>query len=251
MCELIEREVINRCCVYDTNRSIIAEIKQTLNSEGLGGKISKKENLTRRSQRKRTSVKNEGVPIKTYADLHLLSEDYKNYQNRPFLVLNSAIKDKNILIFMASNGYEILNNSSTWALDGTHRKTPAPFSQIYIIGGMQNSRFLPACYCLVPNHESVTYTIILNFLKDFVKESPKRFLLDFEIAMFKSILEVFGKVFITGCQFHFVQNIEKNIKKKGLMKICTDNPLIKNAIKMIYVLTTHVLSSWLYPFCMG
>ena len=168
-CELIEREVINRCCVYDTNRSIIAEIKQTLNSEGLGGKISKKENLTRRSQRKRTSVKNEGVPIKTYADLHLLSEDYKNYQNRPFLVLNSAIKDKNILIFMASNGYEILNNSSTWALDGTHRKTPAPFSQIYIIGGMQNSRFLPACYCLVPNHESVTYTIILNFLKDFVK----------------------------------------------------------------------------------
>ena len=48
-----------------------------------------------------------------------------------------------------------------------------------------------------------------EFFKDFVKESPKCFLLDFEIAMFKSIMEVFGKVFITGCQFHFVQNIEK------------------------------------------
>ena len=48
-----------------------------------------------------------------------------------------------------------------------------------------------------------------EFLKDLLKNLQNCFLLDFEIAMFKSIMEAFGKVFITGCQFHFVQNIEK------------------------------------------
>ena len=51
--------------------------------------------------------------------------------------------------------------------------------------------------------------------------------------MFKSIGKTFPNVKITGCLFHFFQNLEKNIKKKGLVTLRINNVHMKKAILVI------------------
>ena len=222
--EDIERSVINNNCENSTNRAIIAKIKERCNDESVSDKMSNIRNLTQRAQRKRTEVKSEGPRIRTFADLDLLPTEYTE-----FLVHC----EENVFIFMEKNGFEILNKCQTWCMDGTHSKCPTPFVQIYVIGGIFNRKMYPSVYCLLPNHESSSYDVILKYLKSCIENSPSRFILDFEIAMFKSIAKSFPTVKITGCVFHFFQNLEKNLKKKGLVTLRNNNEHVKKAILMI------------------
>ena len=124
-------------------------------------------------------------------------------------------------------------------MDGTHRKRPNPFKQIYVIGGCLNDRyFCPAAlFCLVPNHEAATYFIILQFLKENVNKVPKKIIIDFEQAMLKTIHTVYdGGVEITGCFFHFKTNILKNMKSKGSGVYFNSNEAAKQAVRLILCL---------------
>ena len=98
---------------------------------------------------------------------------------------------------------------------------------------MKDEHILPAVFCLLPDHSSETYSVVLNFLKNSISNSPDNFLLDFEVSVFKSIREVYGNVCISGCTFHLFQNLRKQARKKGCGGLFDTNEDAKTLLKMI------------------
>ena len=200
-------------------------------------KMSNIKNLKKRAQRVRAKVKNEGRVIKTFADLDHLPDNYKKLNDEPFLVKDKLLEEGRMLVFMASSGRTILQDSVIWAMDGTHEKTPNIFKQIYIVAGVyKDEHVLPAVFALLPSHDSNCYSELLSFLKGEFSKEPHRIIMDFEKAMLKSVQEIYPRTEITGCAFHFQQNIMKQIRKKGCMSHFNKDADLKKLVKMLYAL---------------
>jgi hypothetical protein len=80
----------------------------------------------------------------------------------------------------------------------------------------------PVIYAALPDKNTNTYDVFLNELVLYAKNNgislaPKSILIDFEMATYKAFLKNFPMADIKGCQFHFGQNIWRQIKKKGLV----------------------------------
>ena len=157
-----------------------------------------------------------GPYIKTYQDLQKLPLEFKSYRDDEFLLLEVITEDnKCIHIYGSKSGLHILQNSTQWAGDGTHRKCPKPFGQLYVIGAILEEHFMPSLYCLLPDHCFETYLIVFRFIKTKCSSVPSIFVIDFEQAVVLALKQVFPNLKITGCLFHFQQNLFRNILKKN------------------------------------
>jgi len=100
-------------------------------------------------------------------------------------------------------------------MDGTHPKVPAPFKQLYFIGTrVKDEHILPAVFCLLPDHSSETYSVVLNFLKNSISNSPDNFLLDFEVSVFKSIVKFMGMWVFQAALSTYSKTLESKPVKK-------------------------------------
>ncbi|CAF1192247.1 unnamed protein product [Adineta ricciae] len=77
-------------------------------------------------------------------------------------------------------------------------------------------------YDALPNKNFDTYDsflvqLIIYVQSDQITLAPQSILIDFEMAAYKAFLKNFPMANIKGCQFHFGQNIWRQIKKKGLV----------------------------------
>ena len=113
-------------------------------------------------------------------------------------------------------------------------KTPRPFKQVYIFGGFINNHFIPALYLLLPNHETATYKVVYQFLKTNITKVPKKIVMDFERTVLQTVDVVYeGTIGISGCHFHFKNSLEKQIRKKGCLKLFNDSEPFKYAVRML------------------
>ena len=64
----------------------------------------------------------------------------------------------------------------------------------------------------------------------------KKIMMDFETAERNAFEEVFPTVELTGCAFHFVHALAKNIRTKGLWKLYRDNRQFKHYIRKVMML---------------
>ena len=108
-----------------------------------------------------------GPSIKCYDDLAFLPEEFKFYNNELFLQFETKTKNNEyIQVYGMQSGLALLKNSPLWTIDGTRKKCPQPFSQIYVIGVIDSEHCLPALYCLLPNHSTECYEIVFNFITE-------------------------------------------------------------------------------------
>jgi hypothetical protein len=71
--------------------------------------------------------------------------------------------------------------------DGTFWTAPPPFTQIYLINALASTgRVLPACYCLLPNKDTESYSRMWESVKFSLSNnnqfSPDVLKVDFELA---------------------------------------------------------------------
>ncbi|CAF3421432.1 unnamed protein product [Rotaria sp. Silwood1] len=129
-----------------------------------------------------------------------------------------------ILTFSSLAAMKLLGNNEHWNADGTFRTAPRLFYQSFSIHVWDAYSMKSAIYAALPDKKENTYD---NFLQDVIlyannydiKLAPKTILIDFEVALYKSFSNSFPTAIIKGCQFHFSQNIWRQIKKKGLLKL--------------------------------
>ena len=107
-----------------------------------------------------------------------------------FLLLKDYVSENSedaLVVFMSPFGQQLLQSSKVWLSDGTFWSAPPPFKQIYLISGLATTgRVLPACYCLLPNKETETYTRMWDSIKHGLSSSgdfsPDVLKADFEMA---------------------------------------------------------------------
>jgi len=68
-----------------------------------------------------------------------------------FLLVNN--KESNILLFSCKSNLMFLSNVDTIFVDGTFKSCPSLFTQIFTVHGLQNGKYIPLLFCLLPDKE--------------------------------------------------------------------------------------------------
>ncbi|KAF0987998.1 LOW QUALITY PROTEIN: hypothetical protein HZS_7399, partial [Henneguya salminicola] len=91
---------------------------------------------------------------------------------------------------------------SNWYYDGPFKTCPLIFTQLYTIHVFISDKIIPVLYTLLPNKSTIIDDrIYAPFL------SPSRIIIDFEKSALRSIQTKFPDVTVSGCYFHFSQNL--------------------------------------------
>ena len=146
-------------------------------------------------------------------------------------VLSRTLTDKNFLFcsnvrsvfaFCSITSIQLMGATPHWNSDGTFRTAPRLFYQSYSIHVWDEFSMKPTVYAALPNKSFETYDSLLTQLIVYAQHNgvslaPTSILIDFEMAAYKAFSKNFPLASIKGCQFHFGQNIWRQIKKKGLV----------------------------------
>ncbi|CAF1254519.1 unnamed protein product [Rotaria sordida] len=116
-----------------------------------------------------------------------IPEEFKStIENKRFLFFDECrIRRERLLLFASDVQLDLLFNSSTIYMDGTYKKAPDHFTQIYIIHVVHFDICVPCVFGLLLNKKASTYKVIFNELKNAALQkgsvfSPKVIMTDFE-----------------------------------------------------------------------
>ncbi|CAF5027825.1 unnamed protein product [Rotaria sp. Silwood1] len=165
------------------------------------------------------SSKQPPIP-KTLASIDVPYSLTRTLMGQNFLFCNNNLLS--ILGFASPMAIQLLGANPHWSSDGTFRTAPKLFYQSYSIHIWDDYTMKPVVYAALLNKNINTYDIFLSELTAYAKTNgisllPKSILIDFEMAAYNAFSKNFPTSKIKGCQFHFGQNIWRQIKKKGLI----------------------------------
>jgi hypothetical protein len=129
--------------------------------------------------------------------------------------------------FASATSLNILGSNEHWNADGTFRTAPKLFYQSYSIHVWDEYSMKPAVFAALPNKNESTYSTFLDELVSYsqrtgISLAPRSILIDFEMAAFNAFSKTFPTATIKGCQFHFGQNVWRQLKKRGLVRLSKD-----------------------------
>lgn len=137
-------------------------------------------------------------------------------KNERFLLFDLNENEMRTLVFGTPNFLHLMRRCKHWYADGTFDVCPALFSQLYTIHVMDDGIVIPIIYALLPDKKTSTYLQLLEKLKEIEPTiAPSTLMVDFELASMNAFAETFPGIQISGCLFHFKQNIFRNICSKG------------------------------------
>lgn len=83
---------------------------------------------------------------------------------------------------------------------------------------------VPVAYCLLPGFAKNIYTLALTRLKEQIDDanmydtfSPRRIMLDGELAAILACREIFPLAILTYCNFHFGKNLFTHVQSDGIL----------------------------------
>lgn len=139
-------------------RNILANIVQEVSAVNhyAPALLPSRTTINQQIKRQRNRQSNQAkLPKDMLQDLEVIEDQYAYYNGAEFLFMNEVIDGDRIMAFMAPAGQRVLEESKLWSSDGTFSKTPAGFSQIYVVGGFVDGPdghqfFRPAVFALLP-----------------------------------------------------------------------------------------------------
>lgn len=146
-------------------------------------------------------------------------------------VLSRILTDKNfffcshvrsVFAFCSITSIPLMGATPHLNSDGTLRTAPRLFYQSYSIHVWDEFSMKLTVYAALPNKNFETHDSLLTQLAVYVQHNgvslaPTSILIDFEIAAYRASSKKFPLASMKGCQFHFGQNIWRQIKEKGLV----------------------------------
>lgn len=141
-----------------------------------------------------------------------------------FLLSDNALQGgSRIIIFATDRMLQLLGSTEDWYMDGNYKLAPSLFTQLYVIRTVCGRVHVTAAYILLENKAQSTYEEVFNTLLNECHErgiypDPQNFYVDFEIAVFQAIRQVYGnEVSIQGCFYHLCQNTYRKVQDLGLV----------------------------------
>lgn len=157
-----------------------------------------------------------------------------------FLLADFIDDQHRMLIFCSENGRNIMKTGKVFLCDGTFKKCPKPFLQLYVIfcdigSSSTCNKVVPVVYVLLTNKKKNTYSIMFEIIKKQIPEwTPNKFITDFEQAAIAAINGVFPKINHHGCYYHFREKLRRRAKQlrltdwysKKIVRLCNILPLL-------------------------
>ena len=93
--------------------------------------------------------------------------------------------------------------------------------EIFVIYGVVNGQVLPLLYCLLPETDRATYTLLFRLIKDKAVQqglafNPRVVWVDYNAAIANSLRYVYRGVTIKGCYFQYCQLLTQSYRRYGL-----------------------------------
>lgn len=107
--------------------------------------------------------------------------------------------------------------------DGTFFICPGLFKQVYILHTIVRKTMIACAYFLLPDIEQVTYFSMLQYLQSICPISATRFQTDFEMAVMNAFKQFNPNAKVSGCFFHFTQNIWRKVSTHSSKSISKDS----------------------------
>ncbi|CAF4263778.1 unnamed protein product, partial [Rotaria socialis] len=162
------------------------------------------------------------LPESCLFDIH--NEFKLTIEKKRFLLIDEArVRRERLLLFASDAQLDLLFNASTIYMDGTLKKTPPQFSQIYIIHIVHFDICVPCVFGFLVNKKAATYKQIFSELKIAALRqktvfSPSVIMTDFESGSISAVKDEFPTAQHLGCYFHFSQAIFRHIQFLGLQR---------------------------------
>lgn len=143
------------------------------------------------------------------------------------------------IIFASDGQFIILGGASNCQFDTTFKVCPRLFYQLLVIFANvsvngQSSR-VPCCFVFMTGKTEEQYQQVFRAINNLLPQfDPSGAMCDFETGLRSAFQEVYPLARLSGCWFHFSQNIIKKIRKLGLMRAYVANEdSIMEAVLMI------------------
>ncbi len=157
-------------------------------------------------------------------DKILVKKLLNSYSHKCILFVSCIFFNKNFFllqIFGTESNLRILCSAEFVVSDGTFSIHPDIFTQFYVFHATYLGKVLPLLFCLLPDKTFNTYIRLLGLIIDAANKigcrfDPKKFHIDYELAMINAISEMFSSDRVQGCLFHFSQCIWRRVQEFGL-----------------------------------
>ena len=93
-------------------------------------------------------------------------------------------------------------------IDGTFKVVPEIFFQLFAIHALYKGHVFPVAFILLPSKSQQIYQKMTNEILQIAPAwQSQRVMMDFEKATINAFKRIFRTVELSGCYFHFSQNI--------------------------------------------
>ncbi|XP_076059340.1 uncharacterized protein LOC143035960 [Oratosquilla oratoria] len=145
-----------------------------------------------------------------------------------FLRKDLHVYGKRHLLFATEKMLNLLSLSKTWYMDRTFKVVKEPFKQLFSVHSFiqsgNDTKQVPLLFVLMSGEQKKDYKKVLKAIKCLTpNNNVRKFVIDFERAVWKAILSVFQGVTIRGCSFHWTQCIWWKIQEIGLAPACRND----------------------------
>lgn len=83
------------------------------------------------------------------------------------------------------------------------------------------------------SRSQVAYQDLFSFIRRIVPElDPDYFMTDFETAQQNAVLDIFPRVRLSGCLWHYSRAVCRNIRSLGLHALVRDNPNARRVVRL-------------------
>ncbi|XP_060855076.1 uncharacterized protein LOC132932730 [Metopolophium dirhodum] len=109
--------------------------------------------------------------------------------------------------------------------------------QLFMLHLILQNHSVPVCFVLMEVKTEAAYRKVLErFSRKFPEVRPLTIMIDFETALRNVFSDVYPEATVSSCWFHFVQSLQKNIKKMGYSNHVQQHREAKMCLRMCAVL---------------
>ena len=137
---------------------------------------------------------------------------------------------------------DLVKKCRTIYIDGTFSCVKKPYYQLFSIHSFlrceENIKQVPLVNVIMSGKTRSDYNSVFAELKTHLGDAfnPDSCMVDYEVAIWQSLVESFPDIVIHGCHFHFSQAINRNVNQYGLSLEYKTEGAIRRIIKGIYSL---------------